>query len=617
MRKQPASDDRRYFPCAKRASAATAVRRSVPFLHRRLLTIARCTCALAVLVGAVACGGAQSPAPTQTSRTPAATAFAIPAFQTQWTRDEDTVPSAWGLPDPARPGTEEIYEDAPDRRRIVQYFDKGRMELTNSIVTNGLLASELVRGQLQTGKTASDANPPPAIPIAGDPDGPGPTYAAFSDKAASLLTKTISSMNAPITTTVGADGTVSTGGAQLYAGLVIAAFDGATQLNIPNVFTDYRTKAGFLLIGLAISEPFFVTVPVAGTPRQVLVQIFERRVLTYTADNPDPYKVEMGNVGQHYYQWRYGCGSTASAQPPAATESGIAFGVDHEHGRLVSLTPVAQYTDMVGVAPRIIHYFLDWDSGSTFNPAINNAIVACGATPFLTWNPANGDKGVTQPQYTDARIAGGAYDDLLRRWASDLAAWGKPFFLRIGDEMNGDWDPWSPGMNTNTVADYLAMWRHVVTVMRETGNGLPNVRFVWSPNVISPGADFTPMYPGDAFVDWVGLDGYNWGTVRDIGWQSFAQVFEQSYTLMGNLTQKPLIIPEIGVVERGGDKAAWITQTFLTDIPTQFPRIKAIIYFDEDKTVDHEGDWRIETSAAALAAFQQVTHSPLYQGQLR
>ena len=548
---------------------------------------------------------------------PAATAFAAVGFQTQWTHDEALAPGAWGGPAATRPGTEEIYQDAPDRRRIVQYFDKGRMELTNGKITNGLLASELVRGQLQTGDTMFDASPPPDIPIAGDPGNPGPTYAVFSEKAASLLAKASPQMGTPITTTVAADGTVGAGGAKSGAGPVIAAFDGATRHNVPNVFVDYRNTSGLLLIGLAISEPFFATVPVAGTQRQVLVQVFERRVLTYTAANPDPYKVEMGNVGQHYYQWRYGCSNPVNTQPPTATDTGIAFGVDHEQGRLVSLAPIAQYTGTVGVAPRIVHYFLDWDSGATFNPAINDAIVACGATPFLTWNPANGDKGVKQPRYTDARIAGGAYDDLLRRWASDLAAWNKPFFLRIGDEMNGNWDPWSPGVNTNTVADYLAMWRHVVTVMRETGNGLPNVRFVWSPNVISPGADFTPMYPGDAYVDWVGLDGYNWGTVRDIGWQSFAQVFEKSYTLIGKLTQKPLMIPEIGVVEQGGDKAAWITQTFLTDIPTRFPRIKAIIYFDEDASVDREGDWRVETSPGALTAFQQVVRSPLYQGQLR
>ncbi|MDQ2787894.1 MAG: hypothetical protein M3Y58_23140 [Chloroflexota bacterium] len=587
-------------------------------MNRGPLSRTRCLCIILFLAGTVACGGSRAVAPTQTNRSPAPapTAFATPAFQTQWAHDEALAPSAWGVPDATRPGTQEIYDDAPDRRRIVQYFDKGRMELTNGQVTSGLLASELVQGELQTGNTMRDASPPPAIPIAGDPDNPGPTYAAFSDRAASLLAHTASRNGAPITTTVAADGTVATSGAQSAAGPVIVAFDRETEHNIPDVFANYRNKLGILTIGRAISEPFLMTIKVAGKQRQVMAQIFERRVLTYTADNPDPYKVEMGNVGQQYYQWRYGCGNSASAPPPPSADGAIAFGADHEQGRLVTLAPMAQYTDTVGVAPRIVHYFLDWDSGSTFNPAINDAIVACGATPFLTWNPFNGDKGVKQPQYTDARIASGAYDDLLRRWASDLALWDKPFFLRIGDEMNGNWDSWSPGVNTNTVADYLAMWRHVVTVMRETGNGLPNVRFVWSPNVINPGADFTPMYPGDAYVDWVGLDGYDWGTVRDIGWQSFSQVFEKSYTLMGKLTQKPLMIPEIGVVEQGGNKAAWITQTFLTDIPTRFPRIKAVIYFDEDARVAHEGDWRIETSPASLAAFQQVAHSPVYGGRL-
>jgi Tol biopolymer transport system component len=53
--------------------------------------------------------------------------------------------------------------------------------------------------------------------------------------------------------------------------------------------------------------------------KQVLVQAFERRVLTYTPDNPDGFKVEAGNVGLQYLRWRYG-----DAQPPAPSQR-IAF----------------------------------------------------------------------------------------------------------------------------------------------------------------------------------------------------------------------------------------------------------------------------------------------------
>ena len=57
--------------------------------------------------------------------------------------------------------------------------------------------------------------------------------------------------------------------------------------------------------GYPITEAYWAEVLVAGVPMDVLVQCFERRCLTYTPGNPEGWKVEAGNVGQHYYRWRY------------------------------------------------------------------------------------------------------------------------------------------------------------------------------------------------------------------------------------------------------------------------------------------------------------------------
>ena len=78
-----------------------------------------------------------------------------------------------------------------------------------------------------------------------------------------------------------------------------------TKHNVPAAFATYRAKVGLGVIGYAKSEPFVTTVKVAGVQRQVVVQVFERRVLTYNAANSDAFKVEMGNIGQHYHRWRY------------------------------------------------------------------------------------------------------------------------------------------------------------------------------------------------------------------------------------------------------------------------------------------------------------------------
>ncbi|MHB8647266.1 MAG: hypothetical protein ACYDAR_15875 [Thermomicrobiales bacterium] len=248
----------------------------------------------------------------------AASGFANPAFQSQWQAGEAITPNFWGPIETAKDGTQEPYREASGGQRLVQYFDKGRMELTNGAVTNGLLATEIVTGRIQTGDNSFQNQAPPNISIAGDADNPAPTYAGLADKGAALLQAATSRPGVPINTVIAANGSVGTTDAVLPdPAMQIGAYDDATQHNVAAAFVNYRNRAGLSTIGYAISEPFRATVRVGGTPKDVMVQVFERRVLTYTASNPDAFKVEMGNIGQHYFTWRYPNGATGA--PPTNT----------------------------------------------------------------------------------------------------------------------------------------------------------------------------------------------------------------------------------------------------------------------------------------------------------
>ena len=248
--------------------------------------------------------------------------FANPAFKTQWDAGEAITVNFWGPSLDSLPnGRQEPFGGST---RLVQYFDKGRMELTNSAVTNGLLATEITQGQIQTGDATFMPQAPPAIPIAGDPDNPGPTYAGLAPKAKTLFAMTPMKSNAAVTALVAADGTVSDGSATAGANpLTTAGYDAVTQHNVLGVFGQYRDRTGLSTIGLAISEPFRASVKVGGVQKDVFVQVFERRVLTYTASNPDPFKVEMGNIGQHYYQWRTSAATTAAPASTAVSSTSI------------------------------------------------------------------------------------------------------------------------------------------------------------------------------------------------------------------------------------------------------------------------------------------------------
>lgn len=234
----------------------------------------------------------------------AAQSFAHPDFQRQWQGSEALIANFWGPLDTALDGRQEPYADVDGGSRLVQYFDKGRMELTNGKVTNGLLATELITGELQLGDGTFATRQPATVPVAGDSDSPGPTYETIAN-AAPLRAPAQTAMGAATTRALAADGTLTTfpqGGDSPQA--AIASYDAVTQHNVPAAFAAFRDRAGVLTVGFAISEPFWSRVKVAGRDTEVLVQAFERRVLTFTPANPAAFQVEFGNIGRHYIVWR-------------------------------------------------------------------------------------------------------------------------------------------------------------------------------------------------------------------------------------------------------------------------------------------------------------------------
>ena len=262
-----------------------------------------------------------------TYRTSAAV-FADPAFARTWARTDGPVSSGavartwiWG-PEPRTGALAEPYRDAPGGARLVQYFDKSRMELTNPqgnptdpfYVTNGLLATEMLTGNVQLGDASFEMHNPAAVPVAGDLDDPaGPTYATFNPlrNAPALASST------PITATLTRDGQV-TDDATRVGKATVQQYVPETKHTVADVFWTFMTSSGivdggaseplfrspFYATGFPITEAYWSTVRVAGQERAVLIQVFERRALTFTPGNPPGFTVEAGNVGLHYRAWR-------------------------------------------------------------------------------------------------------------------------------------------------------------------------------------------------------------------------------------------------------------------------------------------------------------------------
>jgi hypothetical protein len=257
-------------------------------------------------------------------------------------------------------------------------------------------------------------------------------------------------------------------------------------------------------------------------------------------------------------------------------------------------------------------------------------------TPVISWNPfdAHGHP-VDQPAFRLATITSGAHNDYIDSWIAGLKAYDKPVYIKFAHEMNGNWTPWGYGVNGNQPGDFIQAWRYIHN--RFTNAGVTNVRWIWNPNIATNGiaATLAQVYPGDAYVDWVGMNGYNWGTSVywvscpcQSRWDSFSHVFDRTYGQLVALSDKPIFIGEFASSEDGGNKAKWISDGLLEQLPNKYPRVKAISWFSKKATgldtnangqvqPTAEVDWRITSSDTARQAFADAVRHTYYQATLR
>jgi len=278
---------------------------------------------------------------------------------------------------------------------------------------------------------------------------------------------------------------------------------------------------------------------------------------------------------------------------------------------------LSQYETQIGKGVSIVMWYQSWRQNNqlqAFPSAQMEAVREHGSIPMLSWQPYDYSGPANQPAYSLAKIADGSWDSYLRQYAEEVKAWGHPFFLRFADEMNGAWVSWYEGNSGNSAGQFVLAWRHVHDIF--TSVGATNVTWVWCPN--DDDGSSTPLaelYPGNAYVDWAGIDGYNFSTDLSGGgapWLSFSQIFSASYHQILKLIppSMPMMIGETGSVEDGGSKAAWITDALSTQLPSNFPRIKALAWFDE---TDGNLNLSYDTSPSSLAAFRNAIAAPTYQ----
>ena len=262
-----------------------------------------------------------------------------------------------------------------------------------------------------------------------------------------------------------------------------------------------------------------------------------------------------------------------------------------------SLVELRKVEQKVGCTFTAVRWFQDWNT--PFNQTYAREITTDRRKLELSWQPRSVNANGQFIGVPYREIAQGKHDAYLRKFAREVRKVGAPVNISFAPEMNGNWGVYQLGPR-NTSADFVRAWQRLVNVFRTEG---APVRWIWAVNIQFPGmkSSYRSLYPGDAWVDEVGLDGYNWGTTHSWNrWLSFQDTFRPSYRELKRLTTKPVQLGEVSSVERGGDKARWIKE-MCRDLPS-FEQIRRAFWFH---LKDGAVDWRITTSTASLKAFRQ------------
>ncbi len=289
---------------------------------------------------------------------------------------------------------------------------------------------------------------------------------------------------------------------------------------------------------------------------------------------------------------------------------------------------IDEFETIIGHEIGSVVWFPTWDD--EFPVQACQQLYARGIIPHLTWElfwPSINDNNSRQtgPEGYEGfnEVLNGKYDDYIDRFARDAKSYGQMVLMRFLHEFNGNWYVWSGNKNGQANGGpqkVVKVWKYVVDRFNKVG--ADKVKWLWVPHGPStdlstePWNNLSNYWPGDDYVDWIGLDGYNfypkdpWGGERPL--RDFDNCFRALYDSCAVLGDQPMMIAEFGTGEfqyEDFDKAAWITDAF-DKIKTEYPRIKIFTWFNINK----ELDWRVNSSPAALAAFQTAMKDPYYIG---
>ena len=275
-----------------------------------------------------------------------------------------------------------------------------------------------------------------------------------------------------------------------------------------------------------------------------------------------------------------------SVQPlldPAEKYLGVA-----QDGVPNSMTGLTTLSKQIGKTPDLVAYYVPW--GEPLNQTWVLNITNDGAMPLIQFEPDT-------PSIAD--IAGGASDAYATTLADTIKNLNVPVVFSFGHEMNGNWFAW--GTTGTTPANFVTAWKRIHNIF--TKAGATNVIWLWDVNVTYPVPDveLEPLYPGDAYVDWIGLTGYY--NVGNGGRSTFDTLFEPTMDEVRDFTQKPFLIAETAV-SPSSEKPQEISNLFAN--VADHSDVLGFVWFNYDKSGTNEADWMLDSDPLSASTFASL-----------
>jgi hypothetical protein len=303
--------------------------------------------------------------------------------------------------------------------------------------------------------------------------------------------------------------------------------------------------------------------------------------------------------------------------PPGRLYHGVFPHSKNGMGSDIRLSGVRAYAKQTGRHPAWVYFWNNWYQSRAFPGATATWIRQSGSIPYVRLMLySSPDIPRPDPVFKLQNILDGKFDPDLRAWMRAARDFGTPILAEYGVEPNGWWFPWNglynreAGTYAESVARFRDVYRRIVRISRE--EGARNIRWVFHVDPWDEPVEdwnrFENYYPGDEWIDWVGVSVYGRQVPRDKRAVSFRYQMDWAYGRLTKLTDKPVIVCEFGSMQ-GKDQAPWAEAALVDLLGGRWPRLIGFAwwnsaFFNDPEDEDGESDMRLQTNPDLAKVFR-------------